>query len=33
LLRARFVALAIWALVGIRIASRRFRWEPQASAA
>jgi len=24
-------ALAIWALVGIRIASRRFKWEPQAS--
>jgi ABC-2 type transport system permease protein len=27
------VALAIWALVGVRIASRRFRWEPQASRA
>jgi len=26
-------ALAIWALIGIRIATRRFRWEPQASAA
>lgn len=26
-------ALAIWALVGIRLATRRFRWEPQASAA
>jgi ABC-2 type transport system permease protein len=26
-------ALVIWALVGIRIASRRFRWEPQASGA
>ncbi|MGN6216320.1 MAG: ABC transporter permease [Solirubrobacterales bacterium] len=25
-------ALAIWALVGIRVASRRFRWEPQAAA-
>lgn len=25
--------LAIWALLGIRIASRRFRWEPQSSAA
>lgn len=25
--------LVIWALIGIRIASRRFRWEPQASAA
>jgi ABC-2 type transport system permease protein len=25
--------LAIWALVGIRVASRRFRWEPQASGA
>jgi ABC-2 type transport system permease protein len=24
-------ALAIWALVGIRIATRRFRWEPQAA--
>jgi ABC-2 type transport system permease protein len=27
------LALAIWALVGIRVASRRFRWEPQASPA
>lgn len=26
-------ALVIWALVGIRLASRRFRWEPQASGA
>jgi len=26
-------ALAIWALIGIRLASRRFRWEPQAVAA
>lgn len=26
-------ALAIWAVIGIRLASRRFRWEPQASAA
>lgn len=26
-------ALVIWALIGIRIAIRRFRWEPQASAA
>jgi ABC-2 type transport system permease protein len=25
--------LAVWALVGVRVASRRFRWEPQASAA
>jgi ABC-2 type transport system permease protein len=25
--------LAIWALIGVRLASRRFRWEPQASAA
>jgi hypothetical protein len=24
--------LAIWALVGARLASRRFRWEPQAAA-
>ncbi|MGN6557479.1 MAG: ABC transporter permease [Solirubrobacterales bacterium] len=24
-------ALVIWALVGIRVASRRFRWEPQAA--
>jgi ABC-2 type transport system permease protein len=27
------LALVIWALVGIRIASRRFKWEPQASRA
>jgi ABC-2 type transport system permease protein len=27
------LALAIWALIGIRIASHRFKWEPQASAA
>ena len=27
------IALVIWALIGIRIATRRFRWEPQASAA
>jgi ABC-2 type transport system permease protein len=27
------LALAIWALVGIPVASRRFRWEPQASRA
>lgn len=27
------IALAIWALVGIRIASRRFRWEPQSARA
>lgn len=26
-------ALLIWALVGIRIATRRFRWEPQAASA
>lgn len=26
-------ALAIWALVGIRIAGRRFRWEPQSAGA
>jgi ABC-2 type transport system permease protein len=26
-------ALAVWALVGVRVASRRFRWEPQASRA
>ncbi|HET7455660.1 MAG TPA: ABC transporter permease [Solirubrobacterales bacterium] len=26
-------ALAIWALIGIRIATRRFKWEPQAAAA
>lgn len=27
------VALAIWALIGIRVASRRFRWEPQSARA
>lgn len=27
------IALVIWALVGIRIATRRFRWEPQAASA
>jgi ABC-2 type transport system permease protein len=27
------LALVIWALVGIRLASRRFKWEPQASRA
>jgi ABC-2 type transport system permease protein len=27
------VALVIWALVGIRIATHRFRWEPQSAAA
>jgi ABC-2 type transport system permease protein len=27
------IALIIWALVGIRIATRRFRWEPQAASA
>jgi ABC-2 type transport system permease protein len=27
------VALVIWALIGIRIATQRFRWEPQASRA
>jgi ABC-2 type transport system permease protein len=26
-------ALAIWALIGVRLATRRFRWDPQASAA
>jgi ABC-2 type transport system permease protein len=25
-------ALAIWALIGVRLASRRFKWEPQAAA-
>ncbi len=27
------VALVIWALIGIRVAGRRFRWEPQSAAA
>ncbi|MGN6816607.1 MAG: ABC transporter permease [Solirubrobacterales bacterium] len=27
------IALAVWAAIGIRIASRRFRWEPQAASA
>jgi ABC-2 type transport system permease protein len=27
------IVLVIWALIGIRLATRRFRWEPQASAA
>ena len=27
------LALVIWALIGIRIATHRFKWEPQASAA
>jgi ABC-2 type transport system permease protein len=26
-------ALAIWALIGVRVAGRRFRWEPQSAAA
>jgi ABC-2 type transport system permease protein len=26
-------ALAVWALVGVRVASRRFRWEPQSAPA